>query len=256
MAKVDTGIRTRNIFDPTSTKPFKLSRSRLERFLECPRCFYLDRRLGIDRPDSPPFTLNNAVDELLKREFDQYRSTQQPHPCTSTIGLNAYPFSHDSLGVWRHNFTGVQFHHEPTNLIIHGAIDDIWINSAGELIIVDYKATSIQEQITAAFGYRESYRRQLEIYQWLFRQNQFAVCDTAYLVYVNARKDRPSFENRLDFDLTLIPCVGKSDWVESCIQAARDCLHSDVLPEPTPGCAYCLYRSASRAHEAIISGPE
>ena len=63
-------VRTRNIYDPHSDKPFKLSRSRLELFLNCPRCFYMDRRLGVDRPPGFPFNLNSAVDALLKKEFD------------------------------------------------------------------------------------------------------------------------------------------------------------------------------------------
>ena len=32
---------------------------------------------------------------------------------------------------WRANFKGVQYLHEPTNLIITGAIDDLWIDSNG-----------------------------------------------------------------------------------------------------------------------------
>ena len=73
-------IRSRNIFDPESEKPFKLSRSRLEIFLTCPRCFYLDRRMGIGRVPLPAFTLNTATDTLLKREFDRHRADQTPHP--------------------------------------------------------------------------------------------------------------------------------------------------------------------------------
>ena len=40
----------KHLFDPDSTEPFKLSRSGLELFHDCPRCFYLDKRLGIGRP--------------------------------------------------------------------------------------------------------------------------------------------------------------------------------------------------------------
>ena len=39
--------RTRNLFDPKSKTPFRLSRTKLDLFLSCPRCFYLDRRLGV-----------------------------------------------------------------------------------------------------------------------------------------------------------------------------------------------------------------
>jgi len=34
------------LFDPRSDKPFVLSRSKVELFIDCPRCFYLDRGLG------------------------------------------------------------------------------------------------------------------------------------------------------------------------------------------------------------------
>lgn len=65
--------RTRNLYDLNSSEPYKLSRSRIEVFMQCPRCFYLDRRLGVDRPPGFPFALNSAVDALLKKEFDLLR---------------------------------------------------------------------------------------------------------------------------------------------------------------------------------------
>jgi len=71
--------RTRNIYDPQDSKSFKISRSKIDLFIECPRCFYLDRRLGIGRPPGFPFTLNTAVDALLKQEFDVYRAKGEAH---------------------------------------------------------------------------------------------------------------------------------------------------------------------------------
>ena len=38
----------------------QLSRSKIELFIACPRCFWLDVARGIPRPSGPPFTLNNA----------------------------------------------------------------------------------------------------------------------------------------------------------------------------------------------------
>ena len=35
------------LFDPDSATPFALSRSKVDLFLQCPRCFYLDRHLSI-----------------------------------------------------------------------------------------------------------------------------------------------------------------------------------------------------------------
>ncbi len=44
---------------------WKLSRSKIDFFFECPRCFYLDNKLGTKRPGFPSFNLNIAVDELF-----------------------------------------------------------------------------------------------------------------------------------------------------------------------------------------------
>jgi hypothetical protein len=60
-------------YKPGQKTPFKVSRSKIELFTQCPRCFWLDVRLKITRPSSPPFTINKAIDELFKKEFDNYR---------------------------------------------------------------------------------------------------------------------------------------------------------------------------------------
>lgn len=78
--------RTRNLFDPKSDKPYKLSRTRLENFIRCPRCFYLDRRLGIDRPSMPGFTLNIAVDALLNKKCTRYTSNPAKNKVRSSSG--------------------------------------------------------------------------------------------------------------------------------------------------------------------------
>jgi hypothetical protein len=44
-----------------------------------------------------------------------------------------------------------------------------------------------------------SYKRQLEVYQWLLRQNGLDVSDTGYFVYTNARIDLDGFNDRLEF---------------------------------------------------------
>ena len=50
---------------------YKLSRSKVDFFLNCSRCFYMDRRLGIAQPPGFPFNLNSAVDNLVTTEMAQ-----------------------------------------------------------------------------------------------------------------------------------------------------------------------------------------
>lgn len=237
--------RSKNIYNPNDSKPFKLSRSKIDLFLECPRCFYLDRKLGIGRPPSFPFTLNSAVDTLLKKEFDSYREKGSKHPLILQYGVDAIPVKHDDLEKWRNNFTGVQYLHVETNLLIFGAIDDLWINSKGEYIVVDYKSTSKNEEITTLDkDWHDSYKRQMEVYQWLLRRNGYQVSNTGYFVYCNGKKDLENFNEKLEFDITLIDYVGADNWIEDTIQKIYECLNSDKYPRHSDDCDYCCYRKA------------
>ncbi|PIZ78024.1 MAG: hypothetical protein COY02_04330 [Parcubacteria group bacterium CG_4_10_14_0_2_um_filter_41_6] len=86
----------------------------------------MDRRLGVAQPPGFPFNLNTAVDILLKKEFDIHRAKNKAHPMMREYGLDLVPFQHEMMDDWRENFKGVQYHHKPINLIITGAVDDIW----------------------------------------------------------------------------------------------------------------------------------
>lgn len=233
--------RSRNLYEPGLDKPFKLSRSRIENFVNCPRCFYLDRRLGISPPEGPPFTLNSTVDALLKREFDQYRTARKPHPLLEEAGINAVPFLHPDLDTWRENFKGVQYHHPQTNLLVHGAVDDVWQQADGKLIVADYKATSKNGQVNLDADWQIAYKRQMEFYQWLLRRNGFEVSDTGYFVYCNALKHRESFDGRLEFEISLIPYTGNDSWVDEVICNAHACLNAQSIPKPREDCEQCQY---------------
>ncbi len=241
--------RQRNLFDPASNKPFKLSRTRIDNFVNCPRCFYIDRRLGTDLPPGYPFSLNSAVDELLKKEFDLHRAEQTPHPIMVENKVDAVPFDHEKIDEWRENFKGVQVLHEKTNFILTGAVDDVWERPDGELIVVDYKATSKNGEVTLDADWQDGYKRQMEFYQWLMRKNGFKVSGTGYFVYCNGIKSKEKFDNCLDFTIKVIPYEGDDGWVEPTLEKIQSCLTSDTIPDAAEGCHYCGYREAAQNHE-------
>jgi CRISPR/Cas system-associated exonuclease Cas4 (RecB family) len=243
-------VRERGLYDAGEKKPFSVSRTKIENFLECPRCSYLDLRLGIGRPDTPPFTLNTAVDELLKKEFDIHRANGTLHPLLKTYGLEATPLQHKDLELWRDaRFNGVKHVHEATNFLVRGGIDDVWKGKDGELFVVDYKATSKKKEIELY----ASYKRQAEVYQWLFRRNGFEVSDTAYFVYVNAKTDRKAFDGKLEFDVSIITHEGDDSWVEPTLLAMKRMLVSEEIPQPGERCDYCPYREvAGKALQARV----
>ncbi len=237
-------IGYRGIYNKKATKPFRISRSKIELYIDCPRCFWLETVKGIKRPDGPPFLINSAVDTLLKSEFDTYRKKGEQHPWQIEFKVDAKPFAHEMLNEWRENFVGIQYEHQPTNLVIFGAIDDLWVTPAGELLVVDYKATAKNKEITdldTLGGWHDVYRRQMEVYQWLLRQLDFKVSNVGYFVYANGDATIDGFFNKVEFRTNVFPYEGNSDWVEPKIQEIKDLLEQEVMPKNSPNCKFCRY---------------
>jgi CRISPR/Cas system-associated exonuclease Cas4 (RecB family) len=234
-------------YKPGQAAPYKISRSKIDLFMQCPRCFWLDVRLGIKRPSSPPFRINSAIDELFKKEFDIHRAAQTKHPLSEAFGLDLVPFKHEKMDEWRDALRrGIKCTHTKTNLIIGGGIDDVWVDlKTGEIIIVDYKATSKNGEVSIDADWQISYKRQIEVYQWLFRQNGFKVSDTGYFVYTNGRLDVDGFYDKLEFKTKIIPYKGDDSWVEPAIIKLKECMDGEMPEVGTAAmggpCEHCTY---------------
>ncbi|MDO8536711.1 MAG: PD-(D/E)XK nuclease family protein [bacterium] len=245
MSQYYNSKRARNLFDPQSKEPFVVSRSGIDLFIQCPRCFYLDKRLGVARPPGFPFSLNNAVDTLLKKEFDGHRARGTAHPLMKKYGIDAVPFPHEELDAWRDSMRrGIKYHDAATNITFRGGVDDVWVNPRGELHIVDYKATSKTSEVNLDAEWQDGYKRQMEIYQWLFRKNKFKVSNTGYFVYCNGDADKEAFDAKLEFNIKVIPYAGNTDWIEGAIVKLHDCLMTNKVPEAGRDCDFCSYYEA------------
>lgn len=237
--------RQRNLYQTGDKTPFRLSRSKIDLFLNCPKCFYLDRKLGVGQPPGYPFALNSEVDALLKKEFDIHRANGTAHPLMKTYGVEAVPFQHEKMDEWRDSLrAGITYLDPETNLLITGGVDDVWVSPQGELIIVDYKSTAKDKEVTLDADWQIGYKRQMEIYQWLFRKNGFKVSSTGYFVYCNGHTDKQAFDAKLEFDIKLIPYVGNPDWIESTIKDIYKTLNKNEIPKSSPDCDFCRYVEA------------
>jgi hypothetical protein len=121
----------------------------------------------------------------------------------------------------------------------------VWQAPDGSINIVDYKATGGKAEVTLDDEWKIQYKRQVEIYQWLFHKNGFNVSPTAYFVYANAQKDREAFDGKLDFDVTILPYEGDFSWVAGELKKLRACLDSEEIPNKTDVCEYCPYREVA-----------
>ena len=244
-----TGIRSRasSMYTPGQNSVFKISRSKFSDFLDCPRCFYLDRVKGLQSPSMPGWALNSAVDELLKKEFDFYRAQKKPHPIFEEYNLNFIPFEHEDLDTWRNSLKGgIGFEDEETNLFIHGGIDDLWFDmKEKKLVVVDYKAQSSSYPVTVSSyldsEWHLSYKLQMDIYVHILRKMNFKVSDLSYFYVCNGEKKNDKFENKIDFKTTLIPYRVNTSWIESKLTEMKSVLNSDKIPEIEKTCEKCAY---------------
>ncbi|MBU6212285.1 MAG: PD-(D/E)XK nuclease family protein [Gammaproteobacteria bacterium] len=229
-----------------SMTDFKLSRTGLEDFIKCPRCFKLQRGMGLKGLRMVPLTLAVATDALLKNEFDLVRESGDSHPLWEREGLDVRGFAHPDLELWRNNFKGIRVLHEPSGCTVYGAVDDVWQHrQTDHLHIVDYKSTSKQGTPDLESGFGAGYKRQMEIYQWLFRQAGFEVSPIGYFLYVNGSKEGRFYESGLrgtmQFETTVLAHEGDDSWVEETIIRAVACLKDESLPVSDPSCDTCRY---------------
>tara|TARA_A100001015_G_scaffold254169_1_gene294831 strand:+ start:1980 stop:2729 length:750 start_codon:yes stop_codon:yes gene_type:complete len=235
----------KKLFDPQSTEPFALSRSRVDFYIKCPRCFYLSERLGIPQPDIiPGFTLNSAVDNLLKNEFDIYRKDQKPHPYFKDWEIDdLYPFDHEHMDTWRNAFKGMRYLHPETNFDLFGGIDDAWTDGK-ELYMVDYKSTSTKDTGKIKFlsmPWHDSWKRQLDFYAYLFSKNGFTVAKDGFFLLCNGQKNEDSFNENLKFKVELIRYPINLKWIDGTLNRIKQTLSDNNPPNYSLYCEVCRW---------------
>lgn len=218
--------------------PTRLSRTKVGLFLECPLCFWLEQKRDIKRPPGLPFSLNNAVDHLLKNEFNLFRGKEIP-PRLARENLQYTPTDHPQLSTWRSNFKGVSRLYK--NVEFYGAIDDLWHDQTQTHFVVDYKATSKANEVSLDAAWQIGYKRQVEFYQWLLRGNGLEVSNRAWFVYANGIKGDGTFDDQLDFKTKLIPYDGDAAWIEPTLDRLLECLDHETAPSKDSECKYCDY---------------
>lgn len=240
--------------------PFELSRSAVEKYVQCPRCFYEHKVNDVKPPSIPAFLLNTNTDTLLKKDFDQYRGKGEPHPIMVPFGEHLSPYAHEDMEKWEQSihFGSTPNHfntwHRESNILFGGGLDDVWgVGISGvPLHIVDYKSTAQMgantKPLDADFlqvpkdskypDYKATYRRQMDMYQWIMRRKGFEVSNEGYFLYVDGQHN--GIDGMLDkndpevgwmkFNAAIIPYFGDSSWVEGTLMEIREMLDRKRLP--------------------------
>jgi hypothetical protein len=162
--------------------------------------------------------------------------------CRCLLTANYSGGKDDKIDDWRNFRRGVRALHAATNFDVYGALDDVWQDPAtGEIIVADYKATAKASDVGIDADWQISYKRQVELYQWLLRANDFEVSKTAWFVYANGDVSAQAFGARMDFKISLISYEGDAAWIEPTLQRIKESLESDQPPDAPESCSWCDY---------------
>ena len=252
--------RHRGVYKPEQFEPYELSRFRIENFVRCPACFYMQQVEGIKFPDFPGYNINEATDVLLKRHFDKFRSLQMTPPLLERLGYSEFiPYNHPDFEKWTQSLHfGAEGRMntvvESVNLKVGGGLDDVWQNTeTNELHIVDYKSTSQKSagrQISLDDPFKAPYKRQMDLYIWVMRRMGFPVSDKGIFLYV----DGDRFTNTdfvqdgiglMEFKVTILPYHSDDSWIYPTLEAIKSLLECERRPVHAEGCQHGAFIKAA-----------
>jgi len=198
---------------------------------ECPRCFWLTQHKVWKRPAGIFPSLPSGMDKILKVHFDKFMEQDKlpPELCENSDCTNMKLFTDkEKLKVWQSNFKGIQFTDKKGN-ILRGAVDNILVKGK-KLIVLDYKTRGYALKEDTA----EHYRNQLDIYNFLFRKNDYKTEDYAFLLFYIPSEVTKTGEVIFDTELVKMKVDVKN--AEKIWKNALKLLNSDC---PSKSCEWC-----------------
>mgnify|MGYP001615035046 CR=1 FL=1 len=210
-----------------------LSASSLALFNECPRCFYLQLKERVRRPQGIPMPLYTKMDLLIKDYFDGFREKGELPPQLEGLVEGRLLDNQELLKKWRNWRTGLTFEDKKAGARIVSALDDCLISDDNFFIPLDYKSKGDIREDSHVF-----HQNQLNIYTWLLDENGYPTKDIGYLVFFAPLKVNSN--NTIKFNI--VPKridTSKNNAKEFFYRAVN--LLNGPMPEKHGTCDYCRW---------------
>ena len=210
---------------------YKLSPSSLNLMHECQRCFWLTQHKVWSRPASVFPSLPSGMDSILKKHFDKFceKGLLPPELCDNKECKGCKLFDDvELLNTWRSNFKGISYSDKEGN-ILHGAVDNLLVKGK-KIIVLDYKTRGFPVKEDT----HEHYVPQMEIYNFLLRENGYSTEDYSFLLFYYPNKVLETGEVIFDTHLKKINISVKN--AETTFKKALKLLNSDC---PKENCEWC-----------------
>lgn len=234
----------KKLYVKNNLSPFGISRSKIDLFFDCKRCFYLDQRFGIKRPHGTALVINNFVVNNFKTILNKYRQSQSILPESSLIGKKLIPSNHHLLPSWNDQFKGIYYVDKKTNFKIKANLDDVWeCSNLRDNYPVIIKSTSRRKDISSESIW-PGYWKQLSLYAYLLSKNSLKIGDKGILVYLNTAVKIQNNQKEIDFDILIFERKLDFSWIEPSLDKIFNVLNSDYVPEENSFCKFCRYQKS------------
>lgn len=182
---------------------YKLSPSKLNLYLECPLCFWLNEK-GIHRPSGPFPSLPGGIDRKLKEYFDKYRKKGiLPPELKGKVEGRLYD-NIEKMDTWRNARKGISWTDEDGN-VLFGAIDECLFDGEN-FIVVDFKTyggSKIEDDKI------EFYQNQLDCYALLFEKNKLKHPGYSYLIFFMPKEVKENGEINFNIEVKKVKVDSK-----------------------------------------------
>jgi len=211
-----------------------LSPSTISLFLQCPRCFWLDKNKGIKRPPGIFPSLPSGMDGILKKHFDKHR--EENIPLEELEGKFKGKLFQDSekLEEWRDNFKGLRYFDNETGMGLMGAIDDLFVTDDGLYAPLDFKTRGYPKKDDTA-GY---YQHQMDLYSFLLEKNGMKPADFAILIFYHPTGVNENHDVVFDSDAVKMSVDTRGG--ENLFKDACNCLLGNEPPAKLE-CSWCKW---------------
>lgn len=211
---------------------YKLSPSKLNLFLECPLCFWLNEK-GIHRPSGPFPSLPGGIDRKLKEYFDKYRQQGKlPPELQGKVEGKLYN-NMEKMNTWRNARKGISWTDEEGN-ILFGAIDECLINGEN-FIVVDFKTYGGSKIEDDKVGF---YQNQLDCYALLFEKNNLKHPGYSYLIFFMPKEVKENGEINFDIQVKRVKVDSKRA-LKNFKEAIK--LIKESRPQKNNECRFCSW---------------
>jgi hypothetical protein len=198
---------------------------------ECPRCFWLTQHKVWSRPASIFPSLPSGMDSILKKHFDKFceKGLLPPELCDNKECKGCKLFDdQELLKTWRSNFKGISYTDKQGN-VLRGAVDNLLVKGK-KIIVLDFKTRGFPVKSDT----HEHYVPQMEIYNFLLRENGYLTEDYSFLLFYYPKEVLETGEVIFDIHLKKVSINIKN--AETTFKKALKLLNSDC---PSQTCEWC-----------------